>query len=241
MSGMDTKEPARELETCCDDNGRPFWNSCTSPQAVKVRGDCMLPPHLPGIVIFVHGVNSTGEWYQSAEESLCEGLSKRLGLSETAYALKPNVYSYDSPTAESGRRRLLSEGRSPVVRFYWGYRSPEGEEGKYTIPLVNIRNEDYHQMLDDGIPEQDIRKKGPFFWGGGPFQNGTTQLGSLWSEEGFKAKTYSVFLPRSVISVATDEDRLLTNAPPTKILRSCSKKASRFNGFYPPGIPTRYN
>ncbi len=33
---------------------------------------------LPGIVIFVHGVNSDGEWYAAAEEGLCKGLNERL-------------------------------------------------------------------------------------------------------------------------------------------------------------------
>ncbi len=32
----------------------------------------------PGIVIFVHGVNSDGEWYEQAEQGLCAGLNTRL-------------------------------------------------------------------------------------------------------------------------------------------------------------------
>jgi pimeloyl-ACP methyl ester carboxylesterase len=228
MNKMNLEEPGRDLETCMDDNGRPFWNSCASPQSVKVRGDCSFPPHLPGIVIFVHGVNSTGEWYQTAEESLCAGLNIRLGLGDTEYSLRPNIYSCDSPASDNGRRRILTEGRSPVIRFYWGYRSPEGDEGKYTIPLVNINNEDYHQMIADGIPEQDIRKKGPFFWGGGPFQNGTTQLGSLWSEEGFKENLFGVF---PVQLVAPDEDRLLTNAPPRKYYAHAAKRLADLMDF----------
>ncbi|WP_432432343.1 T6SS effector phospholipase Tle3 domain-containing protein [Janthinobacterium lividum] len=32
----------------------------------------------PGIIIFVHGVNSDGEWYEQAEQGLCEGLNARL-------------------------------------------------------------------------------------------------------------------------------------------------------------------
>src|SRR5471030_1400429 len=33
---------------------------------------------LPGVVIFVHGVNSDGEWYKEAEQGLCDGLNDRL-------------------------------------------------------------------------------------------------------------------------------------------------------------------
>ena len=32
----------------------------------------------PGIVIFVHGVNSDGEWYEQAEQGLRAGLNTRL-------------------------------------------------------------------------------------------------------------------------------------------------------------------
>jgi len=32
---------------------------------------------LPGITIFVHGVNSDGEWYSEAEEGICNGLNER--------------------------------------------------------------------------------------------------------------------------------------------------------------------
>ena len=34
---------------------------------------------LPGVVIFVHGVNSEGEWFKDAEEGLCAGLNRRMG------------------------------------------------------------------------------------------------------------------------------------------------------------------
>lgn len=40
--------------------------------------DALLQLPLPGIVIFVHGVNSDGEWFSQAEEGLCDGLNDRL-------------------------------------------------------------------------------------------------------------------------------------------------------------------
>lgn len=214
-------EPTRILDTRIEDNGRPSWKSFASPKSVKVRGECPLPPHLPGIVIFVHGVNSTGEWYEIAEKNLCAGLNDRLGLNDTGFKLKENVYSCDGDSPDKGFRRLVQEGRSPVIRFYWGYRSAEGEEGKYKIPLVNIRNEDYHQLIVEGMPEEDVRKKGPFFWGGGPFQNGTTQLVSLWSKEGFKSNVLGVF---PVQEFAPDLDRLLTDAPPREYYAHAAKR-----------------
>lgn len=214
-------EPTRVLETCIDANGRPSWKSFTSPKSVKVRGECQIPPHLPGIIIFVHGVNSTGEWYEIAEKNICSGLNTRLGLNDTSFKLQENVYSCDSGSANKGFRRIIHEGRSPVIRFYWGYRSADGEEGKYKIPLVNIHNEDYHQLLAEGISESVIRQKGPFFWGGGPFQNGTTQLVSLWSKEGFKSKVLGVV---PVQKFAPDLDRLLTDAPPREYYAHAAKR-----------------
>ncbi|MGD7361239.1 T6SS effector phospholipase Tle3 domain-containing protein, partial [Ralstonia pseudosolanacearum] len=40
---------------------------------------CVKRSPLPGIVIFVHGVNSDGEWFTAAEEGLCKGGNRRLG------------------------------------------------------------------------------------------------------------------------------------------------------------------
>ena len=40
---------------------------------------CIKQLPLPGIVIFVHGVNSEGEWFEAAEQGLCDGLNRRLG------------------------------------------------------------------------------------------------------------------------------------------------------------------
>ncbi|WP_232291103.1 hypothetical protein, partial [Burkholderia ubonensis] len=34
---------------------------------------------MPCVVIFVHGVNSEGEWYEHAENGLIKGLNDRLG------------------------------------------------------------------------------------------------------------------------------------------------------------------
>jgi pimeloyl-ACP methyl ester carboxylesterase len=66
-------------------------------------------PHImPGTVIFVHGVNSKGEWYDAAEKQFCEGLNKRLGRSDLARGV-----------------------RSPVIPFYWGYKMQPGDEKRY--------------------------------------------------------------------------------------------------------------
>ncbi|MCS6682263.1 hypothetical protein [Klebsiella pneumoniae] len=88
-------EPIRELECKFDDNWHPSWYSFPSHKNCQIRGDCDLPPHFPGIIILVHAVNSTGEWFSIAENKLCEGLNKRLGLNRVDYKLEPKKYLSD--------------------------------------------------------------------------------------------------------------------------------------------------
>lgn len=219
-------EPIRELECEFDDNGHPSWTSFPSYKNCQVRGGCDLPPHLPGIIILIHGVNSTGEWFKSAEDNLCSGLNKRLGLDDSSYELKPKVYVSDEKIAnEPLVERVIpltnkDERGSSVIRFYWGYSSIKGEENKYVIPLANKKGLDYHQLKRQGFYNEKIAEEGPFFWGGGPFQNGTNNLHSLWSEKGFK-ESISGF---KVQWVNEDEDRLLTNAPPRKYYAHAAKR-----------------
>lgn len=228
---MDKKTDAtRSLDLKYDDNGQPSWISSPSHKNIKVRGGCDLPPHLPGLIILVHGVNSTGEWYQNAEESLCDGLNTRLGLKDTPYELMSNIYSTDfieevnpTPSPLTRRKIIKNNERSPIIRFYWGYSSVDGEEDKYVIPLVNIEGEDYHQMKKQGLREDEIRKKGPYIWGGGPFQNGTNNLHSLWSNYGFDEDLAGI--PGAKLQYFNeDKDRLLTSAPPRKYYSHAAKR-----------------
>lgn len=159
-----SNEPTREAPYWYDDNGKPHYCSSLSPKNVQVRAECKHPPHYPGIIIFVHGVNSTGEWFANAENALCEGLNKRLGLTGTPFALAANQYNCDDIFDQDNYKRdrkLLnpSEANSPVIRFYWGYRSPDGEEDKYKIPLVNRQNEDYHELKEQGLKPEALRAK----------------------------------------------------------------------------------
>ncbi|MET5290645.1 hypothetical protein WH835_13720 [Raoultella planticola] len=217
-------EPIRELECKFDNNGHPSWHSFPSHKNCQIRGGCDLPPHLPGVILLVHGVNSTGEWFSIAEDKLCEGLNKRLGLSGTDYKLEANKYlSDDKINSEPLVSRYLPEvdkNRSPVIRFYWGYSAPEGHEDDYVIPLANRQGVDYHQLKRQGKSRETIMAQGPFFWGGGPFQNGTNNLHSLWSEKGFKERVAGI----KVQWFNEDKDRLLTNAPPRKYYAHAAKR-----------------
>ncbi|WP_246862524.1 DUF3274 domain-containing protein [Pantoea sp. SO10] len=231
-------DPLRSLETVLDDNGQPSWRSFPSHKNIQVRGACDLPPHLPGLVIFVHGVNSTGEWYQLAERHLCKGLNQRLGLDGTDYKLSENIYDTDGviKTDSRGRESVKQNwplkkretgpkimGNSPIIRFYWGYASPVGEEDKYVIPLANIEGYDYYQMKREGKTADEIKSKGPYIWGGGPFQNGTNNLHSLWSDKGFNEDFAGIYGAK-VQYVNADIDRLLSNAPSKKYYAHAAKR-----------------
>lgn len=133
--------------------------------------------HLPGIVIFVHGVNSDGEWYEAAEQGLIRGLNRRMsldrsaagaGLSATSYA--PELLGEGKVNrAIDGTNFIVDAGRSPIIRFRWGYKAA-GKDG--TEGSINEKDEYGSKIY---LNELDA-------WGGGPFQNGTSALPYMWGE-----------------------------------------------------------
>ena len=186
-----------------DHLGRQFWESYMTPVSYQVRALVEIPPHLPGIVIFVHGVNSEGEWYDDAEIALCEGLNKRLNRGD----IKQNRYlDRDPDTKNPIPRRIDPEWKdaySPVIRFYWGYSAKKGTEKQWRIPLRNDNG------FDAWAPECN-EEFGPWYWGGGPFQNGTNNLQQCWSHTGFKRHVFGFDLQH----LNTETDRQLQDAPP---------------------------
>ena len=142
----------------------------------KSDSDVLQKLPLPGVVIFVHGVNSDGEWYEATERGLCAGLNARLARKNEQLAypgpaggeLTPNDY-----LAEIDDEGFLSRDRdantfvtdrpawSPVLRFRWGFKAdPE------TAKTVG----------------RDIWLNESNYWGGGPFANGCSALPDLWGE-----------------------------------------------------------
>ncbi|MGK5078324.1 T6SS effector phospholipase Tle3 domain-containing protein [Janthinobacterium sp. HLX7-2] len=131
---------------------------------------------LPGIIIFVHGVNSDGEWYAAAEEGLCSGLNERLKrscehmlhrgveggeLQPVNYGAEITDQGFLNP--EMSADTLIGDAGSfsPVIRFRWGYKASGEELQKYGRGIY-LNEEDY--------------------WGGGPFANGCSALADLWKE-----------------------------------------------------------
>ncbi|PQV53855.1 hypothetical protein [Paraburkholderia sp. BL21I4N1] len=94
---------------------------------------CVLQMPLPGVVIFVHGVNSEGEWFKATEEGLCAGLNRRLGrmndhlvhTGKAAGQMAPMQYTgsltadgFINPQLWSGNYlQPTSDTFSPVIHF----------------------------------------------------------------------------------------------------------------------------
>jgi len=134
------------------------------------------PMPLPGIIIFVHGVNSDGEWYEACEQGLCAGLNNRLGrrtdqmkypgaaagqLTPARYANELTDDGFIDPDLNPNTFFNGANSASPVIRFRWGYKASSQEL----------------QLFGDSIY---LNEKN--YWGGGPFANGCTTLPDLWNE-----------------------------------------------------------
>jgi pimeloyl-ACP methyl ester carboxylesterase len=159
---------------------------------------------LPGVVIFVHGVNSDGEWYSEAEEGLCAGLNDRLKRRDEhlffptteAGQLRPVKYMPDL-TADGYLNPDLTpksfidgeDAFSPVIRFRWGYKASLEELQQY----------------GDGIYVNEQN-----YWGGGPFANGCTSLPDLWGE----GLSEELFLWMHVQHMNPANDRNVYACPP---------------------------
>jgi len=137
---------------------------------------CVMQMPLPGVVIFVHGVNSEGEWFKDAEEGLCAGLNRRMGryddqlfhFGPVAGQMTPVSY-IDSLTPDgflnpemSSQTYIKSDPSfSPVIHFRWGYSANADELKKYGDKIMLNENN---------------------YWGGGPFAGGCSSLPDLWND-----------------------------------------------------------
>lgn len=142
-----------------------------------------LKPLMPCTTIFVHGVNSEGEWYAEAMTQFCAGLNNRLGRTD----LKAADY-----IEETRRFNFFGNGklaRCPIIPFYWGYKLQPGDLERY--PGI------YHDDFD-------------MAWGGGPFQNGTNNLYTMW-RGGFQRIALH-FIDLQYFN--PEIDRFLSDAPP---------------------------
>lgn len=145
-----------------------------------------IPCLMPGTIIFVHGVNSEGEWYQAAAEQFCKGLNERLGRDDLDSGGEKG-FDYEARRFETKNQNGKRYHR-PIIPFYWGYKMQADDLKLY--PSI------YHD-------ERDMA------WGGGAFQNGTNNLLQFW-QDGFKRRLGLLDLQKFNPEI----DRFLGDAPP---------------------------
>jgi hypothetical protein len=232
------KDATRIVPMQRDHLGRPFWESYLTPEGFQVWAEAKIPPHLPGVIIFVHGVNSEGEWYDVAEKALCEGLNDRLNRTDGT-KLRENIYITVDPKTQKPIPRQVDPsvpGHSPVVRFYWGYRAQKGQERNWRVALRNLGGDDFwaHECTAQNGPWSfgggairndmtDSQQNVSWYWGGGPFQNGTNNLQQLWSDQGFKRTVFGFDLQR----VNTEVERQLQDAPPREYYAHAAQRLAK--------------
>ncbi|MCW5120450.1 hypothetical protein B7L17_027975 [Burkholderia cenocepacia] len=138
--------------------------------------ECVMQMPLPGVVIFVHGVNSEGEWFQEAEKGLCAGLNRRMGryddqlfhwgpvagqMTPVSYIESLTPDGFLNPEMSSKTYIKPDPSFSPVIHFRWGYAANAQELKEYGDKIMlNEKN----------------------YWGGGPFAGGCSSLPDLWND-----------------------------------------------------------
>jgi len=203
-------------ETSVTARRRPYW--AVKAEALTLPGNPCLkvvyPSPLPGVIIFVHGVNSSGEWFDAAEEGLCKGLNARLQRNDDQVAhpresgkLRPMRYTAelteDGYIQDDLKPNTFVEpgsGRSPVIRFRWGYKASSEEvvqkDGTTRSELANVGG---NILLDENNA-----------WGGGPFVNGASALPDLFG----KGSDTEVFGSLLELQHLQTSDRQIYSAPP---------------------------
>lgn len=151
-----------------------------------------VPADLPGVVIFLHGVNDPGASYESVETGLCQGVNERLdrpdlkaGRYGTVYKAAdnrpveersqndkatlddPDTYLYRRDTADPKTRSLM-------IPFYWGYRAEPGE-------IKRDKNDDPTKLRGQYQDVFENRLDRHFAKGGGFFANATNNLLEMYS------------------------------------------------------------
>ena len=156
-----------------------------------------VPADLPGVVIFLHGVNDPGASYESVETGLCQGVNERLDrpdLKAGRYGAKyqnakqtpretwkdkeeqilddPDTYLYQRDTDDPKTRSLM-------IPFYWGYRAaPEHVKRDDAGDPFRMRNQ--FQDIRGNRLDRHFGKAGGFF------VNATNNLDQMYGE-GFQA------------------------------------------------------
>lgn len=182
-----------------------------------------VPHDLPGIVIFIHGVNDPGASYSRVEAGLCQGLNERLDLNG---ALKPGSYGESYRQAKAlmdtrDRRRVADvlydpdtylyerkeagNTNSVFIPFYWGYRADNRE-------IARDANNDPLRVRSQYQDLQGNRLDANFAKGGGFFSNATNNIVDMY-QKGFEAPLMGGIVTRNNLG---GNDVFIGDCPPRR-------------------------
>ncbi|MFQ6576617.1 T6SS effector phospholipase Tle3 domain-containing protein, partial [Pseudomonas sp. UM16] len=152
-----------------------------------------VPADLPGVVIFLHGVNDPGASYESVESGLCQGVNERLDRPD----LIPGRYGAEFAAVkrlpldklDDKQQRVLDDPdtylyrrdtdtpktRSLMIPFYWGYRAAPDE-------IKRDENDEPARLRDQYQDIHNNRLDRHFAKGGGFFANATNNLLDMYNE-----------------------------------------------------------
>lgn len=170
-----------------------------------------LPRDLPGIVIFLHGVNDPGAVYSFVEEGIFKGLNERLsrndlnagsyGAQYSQLKAKKNPGKQDNDVLSDPdtflyqRKEIPGTTKSSFIPFYWGYRAQNDE-----IARLNSKGQSNTEEVKGGVADKDgnLMTRGQyqdlhgnrldkhFGKAGGFFANATNNIPQMYGE-GFRA------------------------------------------------------
>ncbi|WP_411390591.1 DUF3274 domain-containing protein [Pseudomonas sp. MPB23] len=178
-----------------------------------------IPRDMPGIVIFLHGVNDPGASYESVETGLLQGLNERLhrpdlcagsyGADFAAAKAIPvedlnsvEQRMLDDPDTYLYKRSADKTTRSCFIPFYWGYRAAPDE-------IKRDKNGDPTKLRTQYQDNFDNRLDRHFAKGGGFFANATNNLLEMFGE-GFSKITRhaaNLVLPNTLFMGANPQRR----------------------------------
>ncbi|HEF4776633.1 TPA: DUF3274 domain-containing protein [Burkholderia multivorans] len=161
-----------------------------------------LPGDLPGIVIFIHGVNDPGAVYSVVEQGLCQGLNERLSRTDLKGGSYGALYQRAKAQKNPGKRQaeILSDPdmylyqraelpgvtKSFFIPFYWGLRVDNQDIAKLNKPgIVKSRVADDHGNLMTRGQYQDVngnRLDAHFAKAGGFFANATNNIPQMYGK-----------------------------------------------------------
>jgi hypothetical protein len=193
------------------DTGKATWAECRASGRVERHEEpthgFAIPDLMPATMIFVHGVNSEGEWYRDAAQQFANGLNMRLGRNDLAELRSDPDRLHRLMSAADGERI-----RSPIIPFYWGYSVPKERRCKLVDdPKKFDANDTRHSEAWLDTYGNPLRKDGT--WGGGPFQNGSGSLTACWLPEGFRVKILANTLRIDVSKINPVLGRQLVDCP----------------------------